>query len=202
MQQIIIGSLLVSFLHAVIPNHWLPVLAIGRKEKWNLGQVTKITFISGLAHALSTVIIGVILGALGARLYEHWNQYFRFVAPSILIAIGIFFIWQHYRHHHFHLHGHIDTSKSQAKVITALVITMFFSPCMEIEAYFLMAGKYGWWLIVLLSLMYCVITVAGMVFWVRFAYKGISRLNWHALEHNAGIITGVVLILTGLLSFL
>ena len=31
MYSIFIGSLLLSFLHAVIPNHWLPVLAIGKK---------------------------------------------------------------------------------------------------------------------------------------------------------------------------
>jgi hypothetical protein len=48
MESIIIGSLLLSLLHAVIPNHWLPVLAIGRKEGWTLNEVTKVTLISAL----------------------------------------------------------------------------------------------------------------------------------------------------------
>jgi hypothetical protein len=41
MYSIIIGSLIISLLHAVIPNHWLPVIAIGKKEKWTLDEVLK-----------------------------------------------------------------------------------------------------------------------------------------------------------------
>jgi hypothetical protein len=40
-----------------------------------------------------------------------------------------------------------------------------------------------------------------MVTLVRFAYKGILKLNWHTLEHNAGIITGATLVATGILAF-
>ncbi|MFT3827534.1 MAG: hypothetical protein QM731_26670 [Chitinophagaceae bacterium] len=201
MQQILIGSILVSLLHAVIPNHWLPVLAIGRKEGWGLSAVTRVTFLSGLAHALSTALIGIGLGLLGVQLSVHWHNYFRLIAPVILIVMGIFFIWQHYRHHHFHLHGHVDTNRSEKKVIAALVLTMFLSPCMEIEAYFLTAGSYGWWFVMVLAAMYCLISITGMVLWVRLAYKGLLKLNWHTLEHNAGIITGLTLIVTGVLSF-
>jgi hypothetical protein len=40
-----------------------------------------------------------------------------------------------------------------------------------------------------------------MVLLVRFAYLGILKLNWHSLEHNAGIITGITLVATGILAF-
>jgi nickel/cobalt transporter (NicO) family protein len=49
--SIVIGSLVLSLLHAVIPNHWIPVVAIARKESWSLSQTLQITFLSGLAHA-------------------------------------------------------------------------------------------------------------------------------------------------------
>ena len=65
MITLITGSLILSVLHALIPNHWLPVLGISKKENWSLRQTTSITFISGLAHALSTVFIGVIIGVVG-----------------------------------------------------------------------------------------------------------------------------------------
>ena len=55
MVTLITGSLVLSILHALIPNHWLPVLAISRKENWSIGQTTSVTFISGLSHALSTI---------------------------------------------------------------------------------------------------------------------------------------------------
>lgn len=53
MISIITGSLILSLLHAVIPNHWLPVIAIGRKEQWTLREVTQITLVCALAHGLS-----------------------------------------------------------------------------------------------------------------------------------------------------
>ena len=104
MYSIIVGSVLLSLLHAVIPNHWLPVLAIGKKENWTLREVTEVTFLSGLAHALSTIVIGIIIGYIGLQLAENVRYFTHVVAPVILVILGLFFIYQHHRHKHFHLH--------------------------------------------------------------------------------------------------
>ena len=200
MVTMIAGSLVLSILHALIPNHWLPVLAISRKENWSIGQTTSVTFITGLSHALSTVLIGVVIGVVGVTLAEHIESFAHLVAPLILILLGLFYVYQHHRHKHFHLHPQ-PKSISKRRVVVGLVVAMFFSPCFEIEAYFLIAGAHGWGQVTLLAVLYTVVTVTGMVVWVRLAYKGLFKLNWHALEHNAGIITGVTLIVTGLASF-
>ncbi len=201
MYNIFIGSLLLSLLHAVIPNHWLPVLAIGRKDNWTLQEVTKVTFISGLAHALSTIVIGIILGLLGLQLANKIEYFTHFIAPAILILLGVFFIYQHHRHKHFHLNKTPEPSLPKKKIILALVVAMFLSPCMEIEAYFLLAGANGWWAVAGIAALYLFISVTGMVVWVRLAYKGILKLNWHTVEHKAGIITGWTLVITGIISF-
>jgi len=201
MFSIITGSLILSLLHATIPNHWLPVIAIGRKEKWSVNEVTEITFISAIAHGLSTIIIGFILGILGARLADKIEYFTHFIAPVILILLGFFFIYRHHNHKHFHLNDVIKKKKSKKKIILALVLAMFLSPCMEIEAYFLLAGTQAKWLIWFIAALYLVITTLGMITLVRLAYLGVLKLNWHSLEHNAGIITGITLIATGILAF-
>ena len=201
MIQILTGSILISLLHAVIPNHWLPVLAIGRKEGWSLAETTRITFISGLSHVISTVLIGILLGLIGEELADHLDSFTHVIAPAILILLGFFFIRQHYKHHHFQVDKEKIEKKTKRSIITALVIAMFLSPCMEIEAYFLLAGTKGWQVMALIAFMYSVITIAGMLIWVRIVYKGLLKLNWHKWEHNAGIITGITLIATGIISF-
>ena len=95
MYQIIIGSLLISLLHAVIPNHWLPVLAIGKKEGWTLSETSRVTFVAGLAHVVSTVIIGFILGLIGSKLSDHINNFTRIIGPTVLIMMGLYFVRQH-----------------------------------------------------------------------------------------------------------
>ncbi len=201
MYSIFIGSLLLSVLHAVIPNHWLPVLAIGRKDNWTLKEITTVTLLSGLAHALSTIVIGLVLGLLGLQLAGKIQYFTHFIAPVILILLGFFFIYQHHRHKHFHLHKTPEAALPKNKIILALVVAMFLSPCMEIEGYFLLAGVYGFWAVMSIAALYLLISVSGMVLWVRLAYKGVLKLNWHALEHNSGIITGWTLVITGVLSF-
>ncbi|MBZ0244597.1 MAG: hypothetical protein K8H85_01495, partial [Cyclobacteriaceae bacterium] len=97
------GSLVLSILHTLIPNHWLPILAIGKKEGWSITQTTKITILSGLAHALSTVLIGFLVGFIGVSLSDQ--PYFsNFITPGILILLGVFYIYQYHHHKHFHLH--------------------------------------------------------------------------------------------------
>ncbi|MFC0773470.1 hypothetical protein [Terrimonas alba] len=201
MASILVGSFLISLLHAIIPSHWLPVLAIGKKENWDLSETEKVTFIAGLAHVLSTVIIGIFLGVIGIELSSTIEDFTRIIAPSIIILIGFYFIRQHYVHHHFHLQKQKVAGKPKRKIITGLVLAMFLSPCLEIEAYFLLAGTKGWWILVAIALLYSVVSISGMLLWIRFAYKGLLKLNWHKWEHNAGLISGGVLIATGILSF-
>lgn len=202
MLDLIISSTILSTLHALLPNHWLPVLAISKKQSWTFRETVIITFLVALMHSLSTILIGCILAFAGSRLEGADIHFLEYIAPAILIMLGIYFIWQHYKHHHFHLHGKIQPEKhSKTKIILILLVAMFFSPCLEISAFFLVAGGIGWASVAIISIVYLIVSVIGMVTFVAFAAKGIEKTNWHPLEHNAGIISGIVMILAGISFF-
>jgi hypothetical protein len=194
METLLTGSVVLSLFHALIPSHWLPVVAIGRQEQWTAQRVLGVTFLAGLAHVLSTVLIGGGLALFGQQLAQGVRTFSGAVAPAILIVWGLFYLYQHYRHHHFHLHRSVD----RRTLIWSLTLAMFFSPCLEIEGYFFAAGQYGIPFVLTLALVYALITIGGMVLWVWFALHGLQRLNWHAWEHNAGLITGLTLIASGI----
>ena len=193
MSTLLIGSLLLSIFHALIPSHWLPVVAISRQERWSTRQTLWITFVTGLAHVLSTVLAGGILALVGSILANHVEAFTRWMAPGLLTLLGGFYLYQHYRHHHFHLHR----QGTRWGVVGTLAIAMFFSPCLEIEGYFLAAGQFGGGFVVLLTTLYSLVTISGMLIWVRLAIGGLKRLDWHAWEHSAGLITGITLIFSG-----
>lgn len=201
MYNVIVGSILLSFLHALIPNHWLPIVAAGRKEKWSISEVTTVTLIAGVAHVASTILIGIILGYLGQTLASHIQYFSHYIAPVLLILLGIFFIYQHHRHHHFHMNESNKTSSNKTKIILTLILAMFLSPCLEIQPLFLIAGTNGIYLTISIAVIYFFLTVTGMVLWVRLAYEGLIKINWHGLEHNSGIIAGWTIIITGIISF-
>lgn len=56
----------------------------------------------------------------------------------------------------------------------------------------IVAGTKGWWVLAAIALLYSVVSISGMLLWIRFAYKGLLKLNWHKWEHNAGLISGGV----------
>uniref|UniRef100_UPI00404751A5 hypothetical protein n=1 Tax=Roseivirga sp. TaxID=1964215 RepID=UPI00404751A5 len=196
------GTLMLSLLHGLIPSHWLPVLALKEKFGWQGNKTLRIASIAALAHSLSTFLLGVFLGLFSLSLAEKLNSYTRWVIPVLLIALGFYFIIQHHRHHHFHFNERQKLDKTGAgQVVTLLVFMMFLSPCLEIEAFFLMAGTFGWHMILAVGLLYTLVSLLGITFWIYLAQKGLHRFNWHKLEHNAGLVSGGILILTGIISF-
>ena len=209
MIQIITGALLLSVLHASIPNHWLPLVALSKTEKWNERTTLGITAVTGFAHTLSTIIIGIIVGFLGYKLSESYSLITRVIAPSLLILLGVIYLIlslrqnQHHHHHHHHSEFHMDDVKKKTTVaiILALSVSMFFSPCLEIEVYYFVASKLGWKGIISVSVIYTFITIAGMLLLVWLGMKGVKKIKSHFLEHHEKTITGALLILLGISGF-
>lgn len=199
--QLIIGTVTISVLHALIPSHWLPILAFEKKFNWTKEQTLRITVISALAHALSTVLLGIAIGLLSLKVSAIYEEIMEYVMAVVLVVLGIIFIVRHHHHNHFHLHneGELQTLSSR-KIITVLVTSMFLSPCLEIEGYFILAGSAGLKYIFLTSVLYIGISVLGIVIWISFAQKIMKKINAHKIEHNAGLISGIVLIITGIIS--
>lgn len=194
---IFIGAVVISLLHGLIPSHWLPIVAIARKEKWTLAQTFGLTLKAGLAHSLSTVMIGVIIAFIGIQINEKMEIITQSVSAGILILLGVWFLFRHYHHHHFHID---DPGKiSRKKLAITILAAMFFSPCLEITGFFLTLGKLGWLYIAFLSFSYVAITLLSMTLWVYIGYAGLKKLNSHKWEHNSGIITGIIMIMCGLL---
>lgn len=200
--QIIIGTLTISILHGLVPSHWLPILAFEKKYGWSKQQTYRITVISALAHALSTVLLGLLIGFFSLKLNEFFGELSEIIFSSILILMGLIFIIRHHRHNHFHLHNENELQQlNSKKVITLLVVGMFLSPCLEIEGYYILAGTLGFKYVFLISFIYIFISLAGIILWMAFARQILKRINTHKIEHNAGLFSGIILVISGILNY-
>jgi putative Mn2+ efflux pump MntP len=203
MFQLFIGSLLLSLVHATIPNHWIPVVAIGKAEKWTQRETIVVAGISGFAHTLSTVLIGITIGLIGHRLNENYTFISEKVAPALLIALGVIYLVIDALAHHRHTHGEgtaVNRSRSKNAIIVSLAVTMFLSPCLEVEAYYFQAGAYGWQGILLVSTIYILVTVSGMLVLVYLGTKGVQAIRSHFLDHHEKMLSGLVLVVLGILA--
>ncbi|MHB9039792.1 MAG: hypothetical protein ACYC4T_04000 [Melioribacteraceae bacterium] len=206
LSQIIIGAFLLSIVHASIPNHWIPLVALSKAEKWNEKTTLGITAIAGFAHTLSTIIIGIIVGFFGYKLSGSYSFIVGVIAPGILILLGIIYLilsMKDNKHHHHSHEINIDEvkKKTTTAIILTLTISMFFSPCLEIEAYFFVASKLGWQGIITVSVIYTVITISGMLLLVWLGMKGVKKIKSHFLGHHEKTITGILLIVLGIAGY-
>lgn len=199
--QVLLGSLLLSAVHACIPNHWIPLVAIGRTERWDRSETLLFTAIVGLAHAGSTILIGVLVGLLGYELSARHSAITSIAAPSLLIALGIaYLVWDlaaRRRHgHRFEQAGPRD-GISRLALVASLSAAMFFSPCIELEAYYFSAGSLGLPGIILVSSVYLLVTILGMLILVDLGLKGAKRIRSQFLEHHDKRVTGLLLLALG-----
>jgi hypothetical protein len=209
MYQVFIGSLLLSIIHALIPNHWLPLIAVGKTEKWSLNQTLWATVITGFAHTLSTIIIGIVVGLIGYKLSSGYSVISETVAPAILIGLGVIYVILDLRHHRHHHHDispvAAETGSNRSRwvaILTSLSVAMFLTPCIEIEAYYFQAGTIGWIGIFIVSAVYLATTVIIMLTLVYLGMRGMATFKAHFLEHHEKAITGMVLIGLGILALL
>jgi len=202
MFSVIAGTFLLAIVHALIPNHWLPLVAVARAEQWKPKEVTLITFLAALAHVAGTVALGIVLGVIGKELQEEYGRVIYLASSVLLIAFGLIYFTVNLPHHHHS--GQKDVAaykRSKSRWILIFIVMMFLSPCLEVESLFLSAGAYGMGVVTIMSVVYAVVSISGIPLLVNLGYKGVNLLSAHFIEHNEKRISGIVLILIGIISF-
>lgn len=202
MFSVIAGTVLLAMVHALIPNHWLPLVAVARAEQWQQKEVTTVTFFAALAHVTGTVALGVVLGLIGKELVEKYGNAIYVASSVLLIVFGLVYYTVNLPHHHHSEKKDVAAYKrSKRKWIFIFIIMMFLSPCLEVESLFLSAGAYGMGLVSMLGIIYAIVSISGILLLVTLGYKGVNLLPASFIEHNEKRISGIVLILVGIISF-
>lgn len=202
MFTVIAGTVLLAFVHALIPNHWMPLVAVARAEGWKPKEVTTVTLLAALAHVVGTVALGFVLGMIGKELVEEYGESIAMASSVLLIVFGLIYYTVNLPHHHHSEQQDVVAYKrSKSRWILIFIVMMFLSPCLEVESLFLSAGVYGMGLVGLLGLIYAIVSISGILLLVTLGHRGVNLLPAHFIEHNEKRISGIVLILVGILSF-
>lgn len=202
MFSVLAGTFILAIIHALIPNHWLPLVAVARAEKWKPKDITSITFLAALAHVLGTVALGLVLGYIGKELEEDYGEVIHVTSSILLIVFGlIYFSVNLPHHHHSGQQDVVEYKRSKQRWILIFIVMMFLSPCLEVESLFLSAGVYGMGVVTGMAVIYAVVSITGILLLVNLGCKGANLLSAEFIEHNEKRISGIVLILVGIISY-
>ncbi len=215
----------IGFLHTLFgPDHYLPFLVMGRARKWSLRKTCLITFLCGLGHVASSIILGVVgifLG-IGVMKLEALEAVRGNLAGWVLIGFGLTYsIWSLRRmlknrpHEHSHAHGgstdhehlhdhtdehtHIHQREGGTNITPWILFTIFIlGPCEPlIPVLMYPAAKMSVVGIVGVAIIFSVTTIATMLGVVIISSWGINLIPLGRLERYAHLLAGATICLCG-----
>jgi ABC-type nickel/cobalt efflux system permease component RcnA len=107
----------VGVLHTLVPDHWAPIVVLGRQQGWSVARTGRAAALAGLGHVTTTLLLGVVLWAVGAALAVRYAHLVSMGAAVALLAFGAWIAYGGWRelqaddagHGHSHMahaHGH------------------------------------------------------------------------------------------------
>jgi small-conductance mechanosensitive channel len=188
----LIAGGVISGIHALGPDHWLPHVVVSRAQGWSLGKALRVTLLSAAGHVGLTVLLGLAIIYLFVEVEVMSEALTSSVIAVLLGVAAIIFILRGLRRKE-HRHGRV-MSDGAATVMLFLVATL--PPCYAILPLFLAASVFGWTLALSLVLMFSLLTVAVMLTLVTLGRRSYDALKesgiLRRLEEREDLIVGTV----------
>lgn len=113
---LILAAATVGVLHTIVPDHWAPIALLARQRGWSRTQTAGSAAAAGIGHALSTLLIAILVWAAGALLAARFANLVSLVSSLALLGFGAWIAigsLREMRHQwgHTHLHRHADGTK-------------------------------------------------------------------------------------------
>jgi nickel/cobalt transporter (NicO) family protein len=78
--------------HAVMPDHWLPLAALSRTQRYRPARVLRLSLAAAVAHVVISVALGGILIGIGLQFRATVARHTGLVVGGILLATGAVFL--------------------------------------------------------------------------------------------------------------
>jgi len=226
---LLITAASIAFFHTILgPDHYLPFIVLSRARKWSMVKTWWVTFLCGLGHVGSSVVIGAAGAVLGVAVgkLEFMEGIRGSFAAWVLIAFGLaYFLWglraawrgKGHCHPHVHMdgvthlhahdhlgaHGHVHGQDGQDEKINMtpwiLFIVFVLGPCEPLIPLLMYpALEMGTAQVALVAGVFSVVTILTMLTVVTLASYGIRFIPLRGMEKYAHALAGAAIALSGL----
>jgi nickel/cobalt transporter (NicO) family protein len=220
-----VTAISIGFVHTLLgPDHYLPFIVISQAKGWSLKKTMLITFVCGLGHVLSSVVLGLVGIAVGISVTRLTSvESFRGnIAAWLFIAFGLVYMIisvrnllrkRKHTHSHFHIGGekhlhehdhhkehlHIHGDEVVKTTPWILFLIFVFGPCEPLIPILMYpAAQSNISGSVFVSLLFSAVTIGTMMAIVLAFKMGLSRINLKPVEKYSHLIAGAMIFISGL----
>lgn len=189
------------------PDHYLPFVVIARSRGYSTLRALAWTFICGIGHVGSALLIALLFMYASNLLSEtemDWiNENRGNLAAWALIGFGAAYLLYSLRkswlnRHHEHEHGHHLATAAKGNITPWIIFIIFvLGPCEALLPLLAPAAVLGTGSVAAVTLVFSACTIATMMAAVAISLKGLSFLRFHWLEHHSGEVAGGTIMLCG-----
>jgi sulfite exporter TauE/SafE len=226
LNTLIIAAASIGFFHTLLgPDHYLPFIMMSWARKWSVLKTTVITFLCGLGHIGSSVVLGLIGVAFGlaVKKLEVVESARGNIAAWLLIAFGlVYLVWglrrayraKSHTHPHIHIagvehehphnhhaeHTHIHQDKVKPSITPwALFVIFVFGPCEPLIPLLMYpAAKNSLTGLIVVTSVFGVATIGTMLGVVLLSVAGVNLMPFSRLQRFSHAIAGATICLCGL----
>lgn len=190
------AGFLAALLHAALPTHWLPFVAVGRAQGWRPSTILSLAAVAALAHIASTAVVGSLLTLVGS--VEPWiNRILPVLSAAVLFGFGLWYLGRGLRRSRAGTPATSLTERprvSDAAAAWGLIGFLAASPGEALLPVYVGAGVHGWGVVLVLTVAFAAGTVLGMVGFTALALAGVERFRLDRLARFEGVALGLLLI--------
>ncbi|MDP3002929.1 MAG: sulfite exporter TauE/SafE family protein [Bacteroidales bacterium] len=220
-----VTAISIGFIHTLLgPDHYLPFIVLSQAKKWSLKKTMLITFLCGLGHVMSSVVLGLIGIAVGISVTRLVSvESFRGnIAAWLFIAFGLVYMIisirnlikkRKHSHSHFHIdgekhvhehnhhkeHTHIHQEDTFKTTPWILFLIFVFGPCEPLIPILMYpAAENNISGSILVSVLFSVVTISTMMSIVLAFKLGLNKINLKPVEKYSHLIAGAMIFFSGL----
>ena len=199
----------IGFIHTILgPDHYVPFIVMSKARGWSGRKTAIVTSLCGLAHVLSSILLGAVGLFLGIVVFklESIESFRGDLAGWLLIAFGlVYLVWgiryatrdgaQGHRHEHSHGPG----TRADQNLTPWVLFTIFvLGPCEPLIPLIMYpAAKQSMVAVAAVALLFGATTIATMLASVMASYYGLSRLTLPKAERYLHALAGFTILLCG-----
>lgn len=110
MTLLLVGAAAVGFVHALLPDHWVPLAVVARTQRWSLYRLGRVSALAAGAHVLASIILGGFIALIGLQFQRQVETQQGHIVGVVLILTGAALLAWHLTGHG-HAHEHDDSHR-------------------------------------------------------------------------------------------